>query len=185
MKRSNLIFRVLLSLAVVLLLSGVALCAEPYLKLTNGMGNMIFSDKRIGLHKEKEAKLAATFRQGDTIFGRVYFPRAFGRLQHGEAAYLTMYVNDRFAGRIKLGAIEPRWETMQIEVCNTNTSADFTRQLNELSSGTYKVVLNVMREGYMKDKYVGKSVDGGVQVSKQQVYKPVYLSKGGFSFIVP
>ncbi len=153
---------------------------------SKGIANMIFASKGISKGREDSAQLKTSFTSRDKIFARCYFPRAIGRFSRGEKLHLHLYLDGKviwrgtYSGRTLPNA---KWDQIQLYIRNTGDD-DFngrmSRALDRASSGSHKVMFVLLRDKFMKYKKVVK----GNRVTKERVYKPVYLSKGIFNYVV-
>lgn len=153
---------------------------------SKGIANMIFASRGIKKGKEKRVKLKKKFTSKDKIFARAYFPRKIGRFRRGEKCHVHIWLDGKvvwrgtYSGRSLPNA---SWDQIQLYIRNTKDD-DFkgkmSRALQRASTGKHKVKIVIMRDKFIKYKYVKK----GKRVTKRPVYKPVYLSKGTFSYVV-
>ncbi len=176
-------------LAAVFLLAAASLAAAAqgqYRKVTDGKGNMIFSTKRIALNQEASVPLKTEFKLGEPIFARAYFPGPFGAVKQGEEYFVDIWIDGNHAQRIKYkNPPDPSWDTIQVLIANTGSDEARADLFSGLSKGGHQVAIYCGKEDFMKTKAVAKKTNDGVQVSKEQVYKPVYLSEGKFTLVVP
>jgi hypothetical protein len=76
------------------------LTPSKYRKVNKGVGNCVFSAKRLKFEKEKEYEVAAGFSTGQTVYARCYYPK---QLQHfGKKGKLHNELRDDRTYRIKL-----------------------------------------------------------------------------------
>jgi len=183
MKRKQLLFAA--ALCALCIISEDA-WAKKFKKVdSKGIANMIFASRGIGKGKEKSVTLKDSFTSGDKIYARAYFPRKVGRFKRGESCHVHIWVDGKVVWRGSYsGKSLPNasWDQIQLYIHNTGDD-DFkggmSRALKGLSSGKHKVMVTVVRDKFMKYKYV----KAGKGVTKKPIYKPVYLSKGTFTYV--
>lgn len=160
--------------------------ARSYKKVdSQGIANMIFASAPIGKGKEGRVRLKTRFTSRDKIYARSYFPRAIGRFSRGEKCHVHLWLDGKVVWRgVYSGRTLPNssWDQIQLYIKKTGDD-DFkggmSRALGRASSGSHQVQIVILRDKLMKYKYIKK----GNRVTKEPVYKPVYLSKGKFTYI--
>jgi len=184
MKRSYFLF---ITGICILTLAGADLFAKSYKKVDSAKtANMIFASSAIGKGKESSVTLKDSFTSSESIYARCYFPKAIGRFDKGEKCHLHLWVDGKVIWRgVYSGRTLPdaSWDQIQIYIRNTGEN-DFngaiSNALDTVSSGSHEVQFIILRDKFMKYKYI----KDGKSVTKEPVYKPVYLSKGKFNYEV-
>ena len=95
-----------------------------------------------------------------------------------------MWINGKFKKRVAWsGKYVPdaHWMQTQTYIYKTGDDDFKNNPLKNLSSGKYTIMILLSRSKYMGTKKVFKN--GAWR--KEKIYKPVNLSKGKFTFIVP
>jgi hypothetical protein len=161
--------------------------ARKYKKVdSKGIANMVFASKPIPKNKERTVKIKKKFTPQDKIYARAYFPRAIGRFKRGEELNIRIWLDGKviwrggYSGR---SLPNPGWKQMQIWIRNTKDDAfrgKMGRALDRATSGTHRVTITLVRDKFLKYKYV-KTRRG---VKKKPIYKPVVISKGTFKYVV-
>lgn len=187
MKKKMFIVSLVISFVMICSLLSISAWAQAskYRKVDKqGEANIIFSSQQIKLNMESSVILKDTFKAGEPIFARVYFPGPVGKLQKGERLLCDLWIDEQFAGRTSFATVDPSWDTIQLMVNNTGKDEFNADLFSGLVKGKHKMQIFVGREGFMKQKYVGERVDDKIKVSKENVYTAKYLSRGVFFYLV-
>lgn len=166
---------------------GEGALARKYKKVdSKGIANMVFASKPIPKGKERTVEIKKKFTPKDKIYARAYFPKAIGRFRRGEELNIRIWLDGKVIWRgAYSGRTLPkrRWKQMQIWIRNTkgdDFSGGMRKALDRATSGKHRVMITLVREKFIKYKYV-KTRRG---VKKKPVYKPVVISKGTFEYVV-
>ena len=149
--------------------------------LSGNPGKIIFSNKQIKQGLENKVPLKTEFISSEVIWARAFFPKRLGNLKRGESLNIDIWVDGRFARRVKIAKPNPKWTQMQIYVHNTGDDDINSTVYDRISSGKHEVSIHVVYAKFMMKKKVVRSG----RVYYEDVFKPVYLSKGKINYIVP
>lgn len=177
----------LLAIGALIMMSHAEVDARQGFKTINdkGQANFIFASQAIGKGKEHTVTLKTGFTPTDKIYARGYFPGAVGSFNDGEKMHVHMWADGKRIGNWTYGSPpNARWDQMSLYLRNTGDddfNGGMSRALDRLGSGSHTVKFYFVRDKFLKYKLVKK----GNSVRKEPVYKPVYLTAGEFTYVVP
>lgn len=151
-------------------------------KHKEGYCNMIFATRSIGKGKEAAHQLKTTFTKPDKVYARCYFPGEVG-IVTGKNFWHEIWIDGKYVMRTYFE--EPPgadWDQIQIWV----TEDEYKNQMQGLTRGEHTIILWVIRNEYRGKKWVTEKNSAGNYIKKEkEIWVPIRLSKGKFTYIVP
>ncbi|MBN2728696.1 MAG: hypothetical protein JXR53_05680 [Bacteroidales bacterium] len=148
----------------------------------DGIANMVFANDAIEKNMEANYNLKTDFDGDESVYARVYFPKAFGSysIKSNEQFMVDVYVDGRFVQRKIWANPDSDWDQIQVYVLNTGDD-DFSRlssHVETLDIGDHSVLVSVGIERYQKTKDIIQE-DGSIE--RKDVFLMETISKGTFT----
>jgi hypothetical protein len=156
---------------------------NPYKLLhPEGYANAVFATEPIGLGEEDTHDLKERFIYPRPVFARCYLPGPIGEIS-GEDFWHEIWINGKLRGRTFFKEPpEPSWDQIQIWV----TEDEYRSQMDDLGSGEHSIILWVMKNEYQGERAVaGENAAGEIVAEMKEIWVPVRLSKGSFTYVKP
>ncbi len=147
-----------------------------------GYANCIFAVEPIELGREAEYTLKTVFTQPEPVYARCYLPGPVGETAPGDFWH-EIWIDGKMRMRTSFTtAIDPSWDQIQVWI----TEDEYKDQMDALDSGEHRVILWVMKNEFHGERAVaGTNAAGEIEAKMEEVWIPVRLSKGSFTYIVP
>jgi len=159
---------------------------SKYLKIAkNGTGNILFSSSQINRDEESKVTFRTSFSDVDAIYARAYFPAKFPNLEGEAKGFIDLWIDGKHQKRLEFtnNDVAAGNEQMQVYVHKTNPEADFSDEIwDNLSSGEHKIKVVIGRTEFMKAAATIQEQGNDLVVKEDDVYKPVYISEGTFTY---
>lgn len=156
---------------------------NPYKLLhPEGYANAVFATEPIGLGEEDTHELKNHFTYPRPVFARCYLPGPVGEVS-GEDFWHEIWINGKLQGRTFFNEPpEPSWDQIQIWI----TEDEYSTQMRELGSGEHQVIIWVMKNEYQGERAVaGENAAGDIVAEMKEIWVPVRLSRGSFTYVKP
>ena len=149
-------------------------------KQPEGYGNCIFSTKEIGKGKESKVTIKSSFKSPDKVYARCYFPGKVGKLRQGKNFWHESWVDRKLKRRTFFKQPpNPGWKQIQIWV----SEDEYKKDIRGLGRGKHEIIIWVMKNTYKgKRAEAVKDASGKIKGKMKEVWVPVRLSKGKFTY---
>jgi hypothetical protein len=147
-----------------------------------GYANCVFSTEPIELGNEGENTLKKHFTYPEPVYARCYFPGPIGTIE-AENFWHELWVDGKLRARTFFEEPpEPSWDQIQIWI----TEDEYKQHMQELGKGEHEIIIWVMKNEYHGDRAeAGLNAAGEVTAEMKEIWVPVPLSKGKFTYTVP
>ena len=147
-----------------------------------GYSNCIFAPKEIGKNKEAAAGIKQAFTKPEPVYARCYFPAPVGKVKGGNF-WFELWIDRKHRGKVTFAKPpDAGWRQTQVWV----TEDDFKKQMRSLGSGKHEGIIWVMKRVFKGKKAVaGQDASGKIKAEMKDIWIPVRLSKGKFTYSVP
>ncbi|MBU2549746.1 MAG: hypothetical protein KKB20_15130 [Proteobacteria bacterium] len=146
-----------------------------------GYCNCVFSPQEISKDKEGSVQLKDSFAKPEKVYARCYFSGPVGKVK-GPDFWHELWVDRKLVSRTKFK--EPpdaNWDQIQIWI----TEDEYKKQMQGLAPGKHEVTIWVMKNTFQgKRAEAERDASGKIVAKDKEIWVPVRLSKGNFTYTV-
>lgn len=156
---------------------------SPYRTMhPEGYANCIFAAESIQLGREDEYDLKERFVYPEPVYARCYLPGPIGPIE-GENFWHEIWIDGKLRGRTFFKEPpEPSWDQIQIWI----TEDEYSSRMEELGPGEHTIIIWVMKNEFQGERAVADvNAAGEITAEMKEIWVPVRLSKGKFTYVVP
>ncbi len=156
---------------------------SPYRTIhPEGYANCIFAAEPIQLGREDEYDLKERFVYPEPVYARCYLPGPIGPIE-GENFWHEIWIDGKLKGRTFFKEPpEPSWDQIQIWI----TEDEYSSRMEELGPGEHTIIIWVMKNEFQGERAVADvNAAGEITAEMKEIWVPVRLSKGKFTYVVP
>ena len=156
---------------------------SPYRTIhPEGYANCIFAAESIQLGREDEYDLKERFVYPEPVYARCYLPGPIGPIE-GENFWHEIWIDGKLKGRTFFKEPpEPSWDQIQIWI----TEDEYSSRMEELGPGEHTIIIWLMKNEFQGERAVADvNAAGEITAEMKEIWVPVRLSKGKFTYVVP